>query len=501
MPLSLGPSDADLELWRWRDRHKDATLAYQKWATTNNINDLETAIRHARTAVEKPPPGANVIAGPGLLNLLGILLTERFMVSGHPVDADGSARYLCRAIAELNPDRSQDETEGTQKMFMYNLQRCLVGRCKKTNKQSDVDAAIAILHELKIPECETDFLGRCTVGLIFAEMSLLGYEMTQDVNYLDQGVSMVKSVRENARLQANDVEQLDAGTLQLLYGFELDAHIAVGNLAYARFKALETDSDWETAVESYEKTLDMTTDIPRNGTSGIASSRLIAMRNLSVAFRRKYELTDTFSYLEKGVEISLTAIDAGPPSQDEVPIVRDLIGGLQIMFEWWYERTSTLPPVTVGDVLVSPLVFHLIPDAMPEHDKATWVCETAARAEDRFIDLCSQSEGDDTAEEATKELERAVLMTGNAMNSTNPRHPDWGKMETAERRRLRMWSERTGKCPDSEVAIMTFADGGVWMPPELMANDMQGTTLMMGTAFHYGKLSESDDDDDDDGLD
>ncbi|KAK3347089.1 hypothetical protein B0T25DRAFT_521355 [Lasiosphaeria hispida] len=66
------------------------------------------------------------------------------------------------------------------------------------------------------------------------------------------------------------------------------------------------------------------------------------------------------------------------------------------------------------------------------------------------------------------DLERAISTTMDAIQATNDSHPTWPALETAYRARYRLWSERTGKMPDTEVQSMRFADKGTsWLPPEL----------------------------------
>ncbi|KAK3361112.1 hypothetical protein B0T24DRAFT_114442 [Lasiosphaeria ovina] len=469
---SLGPIDTEILNSTQKKGIQLAEQLYSKFQTSKDVKDLDSAILHARSAIEQvqTPSSRTEADHAGLLSLLGTLLTERYIVSSNPADARESTLFLRKSVEECPPvaDGSEDEKADTDTWMrlLKDFRVCLDRRCRKTRQRTDVDEAIHVLEDLSIPKSDRIFTH--ALGLERAELCGLGYDLTDDIEYLEKGIAISREVCSD--LEARRTPQQLAAENDKHFQSDMKTMEVLAGLLRRRFVATKKIADIDALIDHYQEMLRVA-ETPSPPLAGISALAYKLATTSMVRHGLIYERDKDFADLEGSLEACHAAMATRFAGHDSKALWDFVINGLKTTIHHWYEHTRTLPPtITANDVLGAREIADLVPHTVPAQAKATWLYEAAARSEARFLLFPPSADGSAAEAAAARDMEHAINLTARALGATDPRHPAWGRMETSLRRRRRMWSEHTGKWPEAaETVVLSFANGGVWFPAELAA--------------------------------
>ncbi|KAH8879773.1 hypothetical protein GQ53DRAFT_755654 [Thozetella sp. PMI_491] len=444
-----------------RDQMADALQLLATFQISENIEDLDRAIALARTVAKdaRSAPSGTVAAKarPACLNILGVLLNKRFTARQDVSSLEDSVECVREAVESFT-----DEDVEERSYYFFNLQAALTNRYKQTNETGHLVEAIDTAQRL------TD---RSAAGSADHVMSLdllrvlctLGFESTSDPTYLDRaiqaGESLIKHGTATSKLwltTLNEIEWLLHHKYDITGDMvHLDRAVQLSRLGVAsittwnsspeaqvyrpsslhnlvfsllqRFQATNQDEDLLAAVDAHRKALAESSG-PEH-----AEFRSLLWADLHAICKAVYVHRASFELLINDIMLdAVRIIESG-----DGPSYRLLLCG-------------------PGDV---PRPDQESAEYMAQREAAaTWLSGIAGRFE-----LCFQRTG------TTDDIELAVTMTFQALQLAGPLHPHWGKMETGQRSRWRMWSDHVGKIPDSEIKILAIGDGGTWIPPEMLA--------------------------------
>ncbi|KAK4189805.1 hypothetical protein QBC35DRAFT_491821 [Podospora australis] len=533
-----GPSDEDLERWVWEEKEPTAIRLFHTFQATKDKKHLDAAIQEAQSAVECPPSKGTKIK-PSLLNLLGILLLTRYQLRQQQIgdgsgdeDAKRALGFIQRALEEFllfepanttGGDRkadvkgeapakktdSQDENDAKNKElrgYVTNYCAALQMTYNHAGQDEDLEAGIAFLKSLK------PYVGNpWSLDTLIMELYALGWEKSRNKQFLGLAISTAESVRhevsvfrsrpaevkpeEETKADALVEKHTDEEKEKEALDIEMEVLNHLGGLYIARFDAVSTDTNSAGQEEAIEKAIATCQEFANLSLAQELVSREDkgkALHNLSLALLKRSQLAKTrnpntaMADLERAYDLLQQALVWFP--KDDNYRLR-LYQGLKILLGEFHHHGKGLPPLTHLGALDTPRsVKGLLPEGASKDERATWIFGVAGLFEEQFICLLPKELGEGKEEEdiPPDDLERAIVGTMLAMDATNPAHPDWGKMETTLRRRYRMWSEHTGKCPEGEVTHLGFSDGGQWIPTEVMAEMGMGDSLKATVAFVYG---------------
>lgn len=430
-PESSQTSASDTTTLQPADAMKQAICALQAFQTTKDRIYIDEAVELAQHATDCTPDGDVTLAG--YLTTLATMHQYHYKAVGDKSSLDGAVIAAKRAV-----DTSSDE-DGDQNIYLHNLAAALRYRFGETGDIGHLNTAVSIMKSMADSMNEGDL--RLQVLKSLLSFQKLFFEKTSDTRHLDEAVSTTNLLL--SQTQGSDRVDLLYEFCDL-YDILLDAFPTTENLG----KCIQVCRDTMEAIPSE--------DDRRPG----------IMHNISVYYSRRYALNQCIEDLREAIEFNQMAI--GSTDIKLVGRRTSLLEGLAQKFMLWYEQTGEFPPLDE-----SILDRHIKGDKANEKDfpeKATWLFTLSLQLDIEGLTM-------DPSEKGLDHLETSISLVYEAFEATNDHHHNWEDMIDAVRRRHRLWSERTGKIPDTpEIATLLFRRGGRWIPPELAEGPRHDST-------------------------
>lgn len=403
------------------DDIKQAIQALQAFQTTKNREYIDEAVELAQHAADSTPSEDDNLAA--YLTTLGAIHQQRYQAIGEKLNLDCAVTAARRAVEiSRHDDNSQD-------LYVRNLAAALGYRYSESSDQKHLDEAISTMQNV------ADSLGsksRTQVLKSLIEFQKLSFEKNSDLTHIDEAISSTNLL----------LDQVDgSGQVELLYSL-CDLHDM----------RLDQSPTAENLSECIKVCCDIMDAIPIED-----ARRPAIMHNISVYYTRRYSQDGCLEDLRQAIEFNQTA--SRSTDIELVQIRTSLLEGLAQKFMLWYEKERDFP--TLDE---SILDRHLDGDKIDAKDlpeKATWLFMLSQHMEEKV-------RGMEPSDDALEDLELSIVLVCEALEATAVHHPNWEDMLNALRKRQRLWSERTGKIPDTpEVATLLFRKGGRFMAAEL----------------------------------
>lgn len=410
---------------------KQAICALQAFQTTKDRIYIDEAVELTQHATDCTPNGDVKLAG--YLTTLAAMHQHHYKAVGDKSSLDSAVIAAKRAL-----DTSSDEDDD-QNLYLQNLAAALRYRFSETGDMGHLNEAVSIMQSIADSINEGSI--RLQVLKSLLSFQKLFFEKTSDTRHLDEAVSTTNLLL--SQTQGSD-------RVDLLYEF--------CDLYDMRLEAFPTVENLDKCIRVCRDTMEA---IPLQD-----DRRPGIMYNISVYYNRRYSLDQCIGDLRESIKFNQMAI--GSTDIKLVERRTSLLEGLAQKFMIWYEQAGEFPPLDE-----SILDRDIQGDKTTEKDlfeKATWLFMLSRQLEVELL-------GMDPSEKALDYLETSMVLIYEALEATNDHHPNWEDMIDALRRRHRLWSERTGKIPDTpEIATLLFRRGGRWIPPELAEGPRHDST-------------------------
>lgn len=409
--VALSPADAITQ----------AIYALQAFQTTKNQEYIDEAVELAQHAANSTPSGDNNLAG--YLTTLGAMHQYHYKATGDKSSLNGAVMAASRAV-EVSRDDDDD-----QDLYIRNLAAALRYRYSESGDKTHHDEAISTMQHV------VGFVGsrnRSRVLQSLVEFQKVFFEMTSDATHLDEAIHTTSLLLDQVR-GSGRVEILYS--LCDLYDMRLDHSQTLEQLdecikvCHDIIEAIPAEDDWRPAI----------------------------MHNISVYYTRRYSQDGRLEDLRRAIDFNQMT-----SASTDIKLVErrtSLLEGLAQKFMLWYEKEREFP--TLDE---SILDRHLDGDKTNAKDlpeKATWLFILSRHLEEK-------ARGAEPPIGALDDLELSIVLVYEALEATAAHHPNWEDMVNDLRKRQRLWSEITGKIPDTpEIATLLFRKGGRWMAPEL----------------------------------
>lgn len=430
-PESSQTSASDSTTLPPADAMKQAICALQAFQTTKDRIYIDEAVELAQHATDCTPNGD--------VNLAGYLTTLAAMHQHHYKAVGGKSSLDSAVIAAKRAMDTSSYEDDDQNLYLQNLAAALRYRFSETGDMGHLDLAVSIMQSMADSVSE----GSLRLQLLKSLLSFqkLFFEKTSDTRHLDEAVSITNLLL--SQTQGSDRVDLLCEFCDL-YDMRLEEYPTAENLG----KCIRVCRDAMEAIPS--------ADDRRPG----------IMYNISVYYKRRYALDRCIGDLREAIEFNQMAI--GSTDTNLMERRTSLLEGLAQKFIIWYEQAGEFPPLDE-----SILDRHIKGDKANEKnfpEKATWLFMLSLQLEIEASRM-------DPSEKTIDYLETSIALVYEAFEATNDHHTNWEDMIDALRRRHRLWSERTGKIPDTpEIATLLFRRGGRWIPPELAEGPRHDST-------------------------
>ncbi|KAH8754310.1 hypothetical protein F5883DRAFT_526787 [Diaporthe sp. PMI_573] len=401
---------------------KQAISVFQAFQTTKDSSYIDEAVKLTQHATECALKGDDKLAG--YLTTLAAMHQHHYKAFGDDSSLDGAVMAAKRAV-----DISSDDDDD-QNLYIRNLTASLRYRFSENGNMEHLVAAVSIMQQL----VKSMSAGRSRLQALQSLFGLqrLLFEKTSDTRQLDEATC-------TTNLLLSQVQGADR--VDLLYN--------LCDLSDMRLEQFPT-------VENLDKCIRVCRDIMA-AIPAEDGRRPGIMYNISVYYARRYTQGRCVEDLKQAIEFNQMAIGS-----TDIELVRrrtSLLEGLAQKFMLWYEQAREFPLLDE-----SILDRHIKGDKTNEKDlpeKATWLFMLSRQLEAKVL-------GMDPSNDALDDLEMSMVLVYEALEATVDHHHNWEDMVDALRRQQRLWSERTGKIPDTpEIATLLFRKGGRWIPPEL----------------------------------
>lgn len=404
------------------DAIKQAIHALQAFQTTKNRDYIVEAVELAQHAADSTPSSDQNLAG--YLTTLGAMHQHHYKAVGDKSSIDCAVVAARRAV-EVSKDDDDD-----QDLYIRNLSAALKYRYSESGDKTHLDEAISTMKKMA-DSLRSKNRNRVLRSLL--EFQTLSFEKTSDTGYFDEAIS-------TTNLLLDQVEGSDR--VELLY-----------NLFDLHDMCLEQSPTAEHLGDCIRVSHDIMEAVPIDG-----DRRPAIMYNISVYYSRRYIVEGRLEDLKRAIEFNQMA--SGSTDIKLVQRRTSFLEGLAQKFMLWYEKEGDFP--TLDESILDRHLDGNKTDAKDLPEKATWLWMLSRHLEDKVRDA------EPTNNNALDDLELSIVLVYEALEATSQHHHNWEDMVNALRKRQRLWSERTGKIPDTpEIATLLFRKGGQWLPPEL----------------------------------
>ena len=427
-----------------------ALKALQEFEIGYLAQDLNIAIQHARVSVNAFAAGDERRAGA--LAILGVALQRRYQTSPrkdiHDVE---EAVQVTKEALELRISGAHREDPQD---YFDNLERVLVFLAKTSKHDRDVEKGMNTFQEIVdltregSPYRALGLKGLCNI-------CSFGYAQTQQLVYLDRG----KTAAQAALSIIPKGHPLKETMLGVLHDFFDDG-----------FKKTKSLSDIDGMIQVSQELLALEAE-------SSVTNPLMVLHNLATAFTNRFNVTADAKDMEEAVASRATAVKmailksprgsvadrlvalklAREQGRQQFLLQKDvLIVQLRDSLRTYLEVTGNIPEIDEDVLDVIRIISNFMPDG--HQDPIEW----QRRLGDAFQKRYEQNH-------RIADLEYAILSVTAAMQSTNETYEGWESLEDKYRERYRLWSEHTGKMPESEISMLIFGDNS-YIPPEVDRN-------------------------------
>ncbi|KAI7778474.1 hypothetical protein LA080_002078 [Diaporthe eres] len=403
------------------DAIKQAIHALQAFQKTKNRDYINEAVELAQQAADSTPSGDENLAG--YLTTLGAMHQHHYKAVGDRSNID------CAVVAARRAVEVSRDDDDNQDLYIRDLSAALGYRYSESRDKKHLDEAIFTMKQME------DSLGSKNRNRVL--MSLLGFqklsfEKTSDTGHLDDAISTTNLL----------LDQVDgSGRVELLYN--------LCDLYDMYLDQLPTAEHLEECIRICRDTLEA---IPTED-----DRRPAIMHNISVYYTRLYSQDGRLGDLRQAIEFNQMA-----SKNTEIKLVQrrtSLLEGLAQKFMLWYEKEGGFP--ALDESILDRHLDGNKADAKDQPEKATWLFMLSRHLEEKVRSA-------EPSNDILDDLELSIFMVYEALEATAVHHPNWEDMVNALRKRQRLWSECTGKIPDTpEIATLLFRKGGRWIAPEL----------------------------------
>lgn len=395
-----------------------ALQAFQKTKTRDYINE---AVELAQHAVDSMPSGDEDLAG--YLTTLGAMHQHHYKAVGDKSSLD------CAVVAARRAVEISRDDDDNQDLYIRNLSAALGYRYTESGDTRHLDEAISTMQQV------VAFVGlenRNRVLRSLLGFQKLSFEKTSDTRHLDEAISTTNLLLDQVQ---------GSGRVEFLY-----------NLCDLYDMYLDQSPTAEHLKECIRVCRDILEAIPAED-----DRKPAIMHNISVYYTRRYSQDGHLEDLRQAIEFNQMA--SGSTNIKLVQRRTSFLEGLAQKFMLWYEKERAFPTLD-ENILDRHLDGNKI-DAKDLPEKATWLFMLSTHLEEKV-------RGAEPSNDTLDDLELSIVLAYEALEATADHHPNWEDMVNALRKRQRLWSERTGKIPDTpEIATLLFRKGGRWMAPEL----------------------------------
>lgn len=403
------------------DAIQQAIHALQAFQKTKNKDYINEAVELAQHAADSTPSGDENLAG--YLTTLGAMHQHHYKAVGDKSSID-SAIVAARRAVEVSRD-----DDDNQDLYIRNLSAALGYRYSESGDKKHLDEAIFTMKQMD------DSLGSKNRNRVLRSLlgfQKLSFEKTSDTRHLDEAISTTNLLLDQVQ---------GSGRVELLY-----------NLCDLYDMYLDKSPTAEHLKESIRVCCDIMEAIPPED-----DRRPAIMHNIAVYYTRLYSQDGHLEDLRQAIEFNQMA-----SKNTEIKLVQrrtSLLEGLAQKFMLWYEKEGDFP--ALDESILDRHLDESKVDAKDLPEKATWLFMLSRHLEEK---VRSAEPSNDTLDD----LELSIFLVYEALEATAVHHPNWEDMVNALRKRQRLWSECTGKIPDTpEIATLLFRKGGRWIAPEL----------------------------------
>ncbi|KAJ0115194.1 hypothetical protein J7T55_001604 [Diaporthe amygdali] len=402
------------------DAIKQAIHALRAFQISKSREYIDEAVELTEHATNSTPSGDDNLAM--YLTTLAAMRKHHYTASGDKSSLDGAVQASKRAV-----EVSRDDDEN-QNLYIHNLAAALQCRYKESGDNKHLQEGISIMKHIAnyvSPEGKTKLLQSLLM------LQRLAFEDTSDEVRLDEAISTTELLLENADQD---------GRIELLY--------SLGDLYDMRLDLRRTIEHLDDCIRVCRDVLEA---IPAED-----DRRSAVMHNISVYYTRRYTHDDCLEDLGQAIDFSQKAI--GTTDIEQVEKRTSLLEGLAQKFMMWYTREKEFPPL--DESILDRHVAGKKTDAKDLPEKATWLFMLSRGLEEKVSHT-------DPSHDSLDDLEMSMVLVYEALEVTVDNHKNWEDMVNALRKRQRLWSDLTGKIPDtSEIATLLFRKGGRWIAPE-----------------------------------
>lgn len=400
------------------DSTQQATLCTRSFQTNTNGECVDGEVEPAHPSPSSAPDGDDEL--PEYLKTLE---------EGHEDDEEATEYEssiddaVMAAITATGISR--DDTRELAEVLEY--------RYNESGSEEHLDAAISIMQHVADAEGAEDRYGALESLLRFQKLSL---ENTLDAQRLDEAISTA-----NLLLEEGDVTE----RVELLQ--------SLCDLYKMRLEDCQT-------VENLDKCIAVCRDIMK-ATPTEDDGKYTMMHNISVYYTRRYSQSGCLEDLRQAVEFDQMAI--GSTDFTLVETRTSLLEGLVQSFMLWYEKERQFP--ILDENILNHYVDGYEAGAQNIPEKAAWLFMLSRNLEDKVRDV-------EPSQDALDDLELSIILVLEALEAYCRYHysnlpSNFEDLVDILRRKQRLWSERTGKIPDTpEFASVIFPNGSRWNTTE-----------------------------------
>ncbi|KAK2603353.1 hypothetical protein N8I77_009817 [Diaporthe amygdali] len=401
--ITLSPADAVKQAVH-------ALLAFQATKTKEYIDE---AVELAQHATDSAPSGDDKFAE--YLTTLGAILNHHYKAFGDESSLHGAVEAARRAVEVSKHD------DPNLDMYIHNLETALAQRYHHSSDNKHVDESISIMQHV------SDQLSpgsRAAALYPLLKFQTLSFENTSDERRLDEAISTNRLL-----LDTSDKDD----RIDLLWN--------LGELCDWRLDRHGTGEHLDESIRIWHGFLE--------ATPAEDDRRCYVFQTLNMHYSKRYLQSECLEDLRQVIEFSQKTI--GATDNADLLLRLSLLGHLAQKFMMWYSREKEFPPLDE-----SILDRHLggnKTDSDDHAEKAFWLYKLSSGLEERVSRM-------EPSQNSLNDLEISMLLVYEALELTCDQHGYWEEMVIALRRRQRLWSDRTGKIPDTpETATVRFRSG------------------------------------------
>ncbi|KAJ0417806.1 hypothetical protein BJY00DRAFT_315597 [Aspergillus carlsbadensis] len=463
-------------------RIKQALEALSRFAREHRQEDIDTAVRLARAAVDDAG-GLSVDADRKCqaLAVLAAVLQKRYQSATAKDSSDlDEAVDATRAAVTIVLQECRHETgRGVSDAPVYftNFERAICFRYNASGEGLPAEDPVPVVNAV-LDLAQRGSAYHAWMLKVLAGVCTAVYHKTKTRRYLDQAIDAAKLALSITPTD-HPYGKVMSDVLEGLYDNRLEG---------------------STSIDEVDELIALSSRILELGPS--QQKQFQTNERLAFALARRHELTNDAEDLLKAIAYSVATIKLAPtgPLPGQRISMSDLAyHNLRIRVKAYFDETGDVPRIEESILKRGHIVQALLGRVGGKTQMAN---NTPTRQEElnqikRTMEVAAAFERLYAKTKQRADIERALRLTVHSLRQV--RGSDGGQFASAEnsfRARYRLWSDHTGIMPECHISLVAWDTGDSYLAPEL-TDDLQLTTsatIFGGELPVPGEESEPSDD-------